>query len=536
MLGLAVFTIVQLWLGVAAKPRAIILALKEEEVRELTARSGYSLQDFWERAQAIGARAVVLSPESAQSLWERGEILHFTESHALAWPWVNASAVAKGNTLWTHNRTLLQRLQTSAASQKVAFATASVGGTFYLRLPEGLEVRTLSAGFNPEICRWAQASGLILALEPDESNSWVPPAMVAGRTIYLTDPSSENFGSILQMAKDRGAQAAWPDSARALDFGSAGIADARVMLAEFLTPKYISGRLWRAVWGRGSRLLVLPMPAEDGIETNLARLRGIARRLRDADFTFDLSKAAEPLSSWDAVGIMRCVLAFLLAVIGPLLAVRQGLAALRCVSCKTRWPQSYPVPELALGTLRTAAVAAGIGLACCALLSLPGWNSGLSRIYWDLWNFGVPMAFSILALYAEDFKGWRKWLERPLTYREALKAAMWFAVIALLIRPPHFPVYLLPERLWWLPLRWREALVGVPCLFMAFYIHLHRLESKHPRAGSDPRHWLILGLLAPIGTVHAFGLGLMPPEMLLAQTVQIFLIGAVLGGLLVAFV
>jgi hypothetical protein len=130
-----------------------------------------------------------------------------------------------------------------------------------------------------------------------------------------------------------------------------------------------------------------------------------------------------------------------------------------------------------------------------------------------------------------------------LTYQGALKAAVWIAILWLLIRPPHFPVYWLPERLWWLPLRWREALVGVPCLLMAFYIHLQRLESKQPRAGSsksdhkpretDPRHWLLLGLLAPIGTVHAFGLGLMPPEMLLTQTLQVFVIGSVLGGLLV---
>jgi hypothetical protein len=290
------------------------------------------------------------------------------------------------------------------------------------------------------------------------------------------------------------------------------------------------------------------MSADDGIEPNLARLRQVAKQLRDADFVFDLSKAAEPLSPWDAIGIVRCILAFLLAVIGPMLAVRQGLAALRCVSCKTRWPQSYPVPELAFGVLQTAAVAAGIGLACCALLSLPSWNSGLTRIYWDIWNFGVPMAFSVVVLYVEDVKGWRKWLERPLTNSEVLKLIAWLAVLWLLICPPSFPVYWLPERLWWLPLRWREALIGVPCLVMAFYIHLHRLESKQTRSGSsdsnqrlrrtgsDPRHWLLLGLLAPIGTVHAFGLGLMPPEMLLVQTVQVFAIGAVLGGLLAAFV
>src|SRR5208282_1291250 len=88
VLGLTLFTIAELLSGAAAKPKAVVLALREEEVLNAAAYSGYSLQDLWDRVRAIGVNAVVLSPQNVQSFLERGEILHFTDSQAQRWPWM----------------------------------------------------------------------------------------------------------------------------------------------------------------------------------------------------------------------------------------------------------------------------------------------------------------------------------------------------------------------------------------------------------------------------------------------------------------
>lgn len=540
VLSLAVFTVIELWRGASSRSRTVILALRGEEVRRLALRSGYPLQDLWERIRVIGVRAIVLNSENAQSLWERGEVLHFTGARALEWPWADPASATRGNTLWMHDRALLQRLQTSAARKKLAVNSGSSGGLLFLRLPDGLDLRDLPAGIDPEAYRWAKASGLALAFSPDEADPLVA-SDIGGRAIYLADPTSDDFDPILQIAKHRKVRVAWEDGARLLEPNISGISGAPGMLSESFTAEDIPGQLWRAIWGRGARLLIVPMPSESGIESDLGRLRRIAGQLRKADFALDFTGAMETLPAWGASEKARCLLAFLLAAIAPMLAVRQGLAALRCVSCKTLWPQAYPVPELALGILRTFGVAALSGVACYALLNFPFWKLGPWRVYWDIWSFGIPLELSVLALYLEDLKNWRKLLDRTVTLRDLLRMMAWVLVVVLLAHPPHFPVHGLPEGLWWLPFRWKEVLVGVPCLLMAFRIHLHRLESKQPQPASkkhaeteaDPRHWLLFGLLAPIGTLHAFGVALMPPEMLLVQTIEVFAIGSALGVLLI---
>jgi hypothetical protein len=288
------------------------------------------------------------------------------------------------------------------------------------------------------------------------------------------------------------------------------------------------------------------MPFEDGVEANVSRLRDIAKRLRDAEFTFDLPQASEAWSDWDLAAKLRMALAFILAGVAPLLAVRQGLAALRCVSCKTRWPQAYPVLELALGLSRAWAVAVGAGLACYTLLDVPAWRLGILKAYWNIWTFGIPLAFSLVALYSDDARDWRKLLEYRITVKGILKGFCWIAVVALIIMPPRFSVHWLPEPMWWLPLRWREALIGLPSLLMAFYIHLGRIESRQSKTATaktgpaseenstDPRHWLLLGLIGPIVAVNIFGRGVMPPETLLLQSVGTLILGAILGGALIA--
>lgn len=224
---------------------------------------------------------------------------------------------------------------------------------------------------------------------------------------------------------------------------------------------------------------------------------------------------------------LRLALAYILAAGAPLLAVRQALSSLRCVSCKSRWSRFYPMPELLLALLRTSLVAVIGGTACLWLL---GASDRVARV-WTACGVGIPLfvGISLFFLGSVSGEGDRKgsafatWATRVASIFVCLVA--WFAFV-----PTTHALSEISRPFDWLTLRWAEAFLGYPCLIIGLRAQLARVERE--KFQLDPRPWLLLGLLGPIGTVRAFSIGQFGLEFLLVQTVGAFMLASAIAAAL----
>jgi len=226
-------------------------------------------------------------------------------------------------------------------------------------------------------------------------------------------------------------------------------------------------------------------------------------------------------------------LVWLAAAVGPLIAVRAALRTARATRERLVFlPKvASPVPEVLAGLAAAYVVAALSGL-IVAWLAPAGWRDGSARA-WTFWTQLAPLAAGAAALFSLESSAFPRWGE-PVRVRDAAVFALLLAVAALLLAPRFcLRAALVWESidglssaagvLWWWPWHWREALLGVPCLAVA-------LALVEERDRSDPKGWLLLGLLAPAGTVAAVGGSGVPVMIALAQGGASFAFGAVLAG------
>lgn len=465
--------------------RRVLPALEASAVAALAAESGYGEKEIWERAKAIGVGAAVLREETLADLAARGEVLAFGRAEIEKWKalgLVSPGAPLAPGSLWVKEPAVVQRLLAAAERRAEDVSTAAAAGYVVLEFGEGPSL-SRPAGIDPAALALVKSLGLSIVLDDlQETEGWSPRLL--GR-------------------------------------------DARL-------PAVL-----RAVYSHPARLLVIRLDPAQGVERSLERLRGLIKPLRERGV--EVGGPAQPPPP--PPGLARLALAWLILALGPLLCARAGLEAFRRLRgwVLERQPIAAPVPELAAGIAGACATAMILGL----LGSLAFGPGQLEPLPYAAAALVAPAVLGVLALY--PLEGRRKLGGRPVTVRDAL-AWLGAAVLACLLLKPRASLEAAglweaarwlgetSEGLWWWRWRWRELAAGYPALLQALYLLERRLDCPgcmKDQPLSDPRPWLLLGLLGPAGTIAAVAHPGAPLDMALWQSVQVLVLGLVFGGLFI---
>lgn len=503
------------WAAASGRPlrRTVLAALDAEEVVALAAATGMPLEDLWERARTIGVGAVILRQKTLADLIERGDAFTYSRTEIEKWRAVGlvAPGVAlKADVLWVKDKAVLKRVVDAADRAAIPVTTSSTAGYHLAEFPGGLDP-SASAGHDPQALKTAAGQRLI--------------ALLAG-------PMGEGLAQVTLRPQADG-------SVVGLPIAGAGTLAARTLDVSSKLPAAL-----RAVNSHPRRLLILRLSPSAGAEGNLDALRALLRQLKASGVTLGLPPegGAPGRPSWPARG-----LAWLLAVIGPLLALRLGLQVFKAARTLVlqEWPIASPVPELAAGVLAAAGASAAAGLgvyACLTGASLAGLPDSLA-----FWAVAAPLTIGALALYSFDLRTLKRRWRQPTAVRDLLALGLLMLFVPFLFQPRALltasGLWGLAERLqdasvsfWWWPWRWREMLLGFPCLLHALYLLERRLGCPDcPGSGkdeplSDPRGWLLLGLLGPAGVIASVGRPGSPLELSLGQTAAAAAVGLGVGA------
>lgn len=306
------------------------------------------------------------------------------------------------------------------------------------------------------------------------------------------------------------------------------------------------GELRRAALAHPRRLLIFSPQPEIGLEPNLDALRTELKVLRAMKISPLIPAPARTREAGNFERALRLIFVWLVAVAGPLFAVRAALLASREVgerACAWGIPAiAAPVPQVIAGLFAAWIVSSIAGLDAAALAP-EGFRDGAERA-WSLWTWWAPPAFAAGFLFPPHSAVARR-LGMPRAVHLVTPAMLFLAALALVapraaLRIP--PLWDLIDRAfasrlaWWWPWRWREILVGAPCLAAALAI----IESKKTEAGAhrnsspaaDPRLWILFGMLGPSGQIAALGGGGAPILETLREGALAFGVGAALSVLL----
>ncbi|MDX6770206.1 MAG: hypothetical protein SF051_11795 [Elusimicrobiota bacterium] len=474
---------------------ALLVAVSADEVSALTGRAPADSPELWERLKAMGLSAAVLREESLSELAERGEVLHVTRAEVEKWRAlgvVSPGSSARGDALWARDEGALARAAEALAARGVDASTGTAGAMKALLLPPGLDLARVPAGFAPAAVTALSAAQLL--------------------------PVAASTGPVSVVAR--------------VPFWKRGVP------VDAAAPA-----LRRAAFGRSRRLVVLRLRLDRSLEDNLVMAREALRRLRSAGRPSAPPEAAPAAAT---PGVVSVALFYLLGLFGPLFAARVGLSASRAAAspvCRWGLSQASPVPQAAAGALAAWAAASGAGFVAAWLLP-PMAREDLARS-WTTWTYAAPAAVAAAALYlgagTSVLPGWRA----SLRMRHLAALAALAAVAALLLMPraalgaaglwetlSRFGSA--ADRLWWWPWRWREALVGVPCLLAALALVETAEPGRQATGFADPRGWLVFGLLAPSGAVAALGAGPVPPAAALGHGLAALLMGGLLAAAVAA--
>jgi hypothetical protein len=486
------------WATRAPAERAVLPSVEADAFSALTGRAAASTPELWERLKAMGVAAVVLREETAAELAARGEALHFTRAEVEKWRALGLVAAGGGpppDSLWAKDAKVLTRLSGALAARGIDASTVTLtsSGGRSLDLPPGVDLARVPVGFDPETVAVISEAGLIPV-----AASTSPWAAVAGQRLWIRT---------------------LPVSARRPE-------------------------LLRAANGRAMRLLILRPAAGAGLDANLERLREALRIVKSADLPGVIPAASTADVRSRAENAARTFLFLVLGLLGPLAAARAGLGAERAARgwIAPRAPISSPVPETLAGLAAALATASAAGLFAAAALA-PERREELARA-WTLWTLAAPMAVGAAALFASEGPAARSHWNAPLRLRDFVSAIILLAALFGLLAPRAAlqaagmwesvdRLSAAADALWWWPWRWREILIGTPCLSVALIL-IGRREAgaAAPKFLGDPRGWLTLGLIAPAGAVAAIGAGGVAPALAVAQGAAACALGAALGFLL----
>lgn len=501
--------------------RQALIALDASEVGALCASAGYPPADFWERARVIGVGAVLFREETLGDLMARGDVLSFSREELEKWKafgLVASAATLKANTIWIKDSRVLARLLSAGERTGTALSTSSSSGYHVIEFTEAVDP-AFPAGYNLDGLVLAQAKGLVPILGGtgaedlgDVGLRWQPD----GKIEAYPRPEGKPFQAFLA-GRTLGVRARLP-------------------------------AMLRAVYSHPRRLILLRLDPALGLESNLSELRGLLKPLKGRGVL--LGPPPAPTAAPEPRGApWRQWLAWILAAIGPLLAARVGLDLVKQarVTVLRRWPVASPVLELAAGLLCATGTACLVGLAVSSVLG-GGGSLGLPEGLATS-ALAAPLVVGALALYSMDLRYWKRRWRSPLTLQGAARF-LFFLLAALLLLKPRMVLAAAglwgwAERageasapLWWWRWRWREIVIGFPALLQAFFLLERRLDAADPPGAgpevfSDPRGWLLVGLLGPSGIITALGHPGAPLSMMLGQTVVVVLLGSLLGVVLI---
>lgn len=510
----------------AEPPRLMSVALEADDAAALCQPPACKLGDFWDRAKAMGVSAVVLREKPLRRLAERGEVLHVPREEFEKWRalgLVAPGAVLQPDTLWVKDPRVVEQVLEAVTRRGVAVSTSSQGAYVLVQFPEGYASVEDALGVYETS-----------ALEPLEGKGLLP--VFVGR-----DEVDTPLGPVALRWRADGTPAGYA--------GAEPLSPADAMLrARSVSVQAPRAAFLRAAWGHPRRLLVVRLSVSLGRERSFellrARLRELAERGPDATLPRTPPPPFEPAPwAWAARAGLWAI-----ALLGGLLSARLGLLALKASRRRARRaaPLASPVLQLVCGLAAAVVVAQGFGW--LARFCLDGLGRAIAPEGWARAVTLAPIVIGLLTLYRIDPEAWSRRLARPLTGRRALELMAAALALALVLQPRAIlgAAGLLPwlhhlEDLapWWAGLRWREALVGFPCLLHALFLVDWRLEcpdceSLPPGPSGDPRTWFIPGLLGPAGVVVAAARGGETGWMSFSHSAAAAAAGALIGAAVIA--
>lgn len=569
--ALAAFTGLTLGAQWRGRERTAAVLLDAREVRALCSAEGYPESSFWERARAMGVAGVLLRPVTLGEHLASGEVLRFgpEEIEKLKATGVAArDAPLKAGALWVRDPRLVRALEESADAHGVDLYSERHGRMHVVEL-KGIErPDAFPVGYDLDAHRPIAGKGLIpvyfvrsgpelaLALSHEAPAGLGTVADKAGGggaapAAFLVGPGYEHpaTGSLSELRERLGHRRGWllladgsaeglgslSPARRARLLPGLGLSRSRILAAGELAPDAgLAGALAQAEAGRPVMLARLP---EKGLEAGLDGLRLVLRSLRERGFaprfpeSLHEARPVEREERW-----ARLALALILTAAGPILAVRTAVRALR--RFLGRVPEAAPFLEAAAGLGAAFVVQAGAGLAVHALRDFPAWRLGAGSPWWGAAGEGAALAAAFAALYFPRPREFLDQVRSPGGGRALASAALAAAAAALLWQgwPGDPQDWLGPfaarrPDLWWVPGRWREWLVGWPCLFAGLCLLVRRLSAA-PGEVPSPRGWLLAGMLAPVGMAGHLGGAGVPFDAALAQAAWCVLAGAPAGLLI----
>lgn len=535
LLALAAYSGWTLWAERAGRiPRAAVV-LDAEGARELCAASGYPESAFWERAKTIGVTGVLFLPRTLEAAVRGADIIHVTRGDVQkmrAFGLVGVHSPLRTDSIWFHEKADADLLALVLGRRGLAVSAADIGGLHGLLLPEAAPGASMTVGFDRSRVEAAFAKDLVPVFEAADTADLEAGLPLAPSAVFL---ASEGFRG------DPRAVPAWgecllsgcwsasrPRAEKNWLEASSSRGQGRVLLAgRIRIGEGIAGAR-RELSGRGADLLLADLDPSRTVENNLDSVRFLLAGLREEGRRPGLPAriSSGPVPSWE--GLARLFLACLLAVSGSVAALRNGLDALRWARSVEHLPQAAPLREALLGFAAALGTSALAGLAVHAVLPGRSWME-LRAMPFEAVVLGSAFLMGGVSLFPSRGRG-----QAPGLPARFLSAVLFCAALFLLLSPAWMPMATGSEGLtrilwagkkrWWLALRWREAFIGLPCLFAGFWVYLERVERAKP--------WLILGLLSLAGTVLAFSLAV-PFELSLLHTAQAGLLALPVGLLLV---
>ncbi|MFA5139578.1 MAG: hypothetical protein WC728_10135 [Elusimicrobiota bacterium] len=573
------FVVLGLWRDIRGRERTVAFLIDHREVRALCSVERIPESEFLERARRMGVGAVLLRPQDLDRFFRSGDLLR-------------ASGPLKGHAFWARDPGVLERLRVAARYHDFELQEEEFGGLRSVALPEGVEPQSLSIGYDPQDAARISARELIPAYYVETGPDLLLaqerglPAMFVIAPGYR-HPRQGGLPLLRDALQKGGAWAVFanaaglePDGVPAMD--SIGNAEreerssfldgmgslARVLTAgELPADSSLAAGLGQAQ-GRGNGVLLLHLVRGRSVEENLSSLRRLIRQMRGAGVSSGIPAGPREARSLSAVEWWaRFLLAGIVTVGGPLLAMRQGIRVVRGMHRAGRLPIASPLLEVLSGTWAAVGVSLLSGLAAYALLSAGAWRLGASLFGWGLWAPGVTLLFTLAGLYVPDaeelaaLRRARSGSSAPqdggvlLSLRrriasgpkgQSVRLACLLLFTALVFFAPHWLERFGPRAWaawgaarepawWWAVDRWREWAVGTPCLFVGLWIFVERLKKSPADLGrQDPRPWLLLGMFSPIGLADALARAQTPFEDVVLQTLSGLVVGTLIGLALLA--
>lgn len=536
LLALALFTVSTLMREARMSERAVALAVEADDVRMLCRRAGCRESSFYERLRAIGVMGLALRPEPLARLVASKAVLRFNEEEVAKLKetgMLNPEAPLKAGTIFVRDERVRTRLLGAARAQRLSLVESRYGSKRVLDFSAGIDLESVSAGYDPALAAAAGAAGLTavyrasasedlrLALEPLLPSA----ALLDGPTAAFSVEVMEALAKALAERRIWGA-------APAAEAGEMGLLPSIELpigtpVAEFL----------RLVSDLGSALVILRIDPLAPPQAALSDLRRLSRGLREAgaapSWPSRLFESRRP-GAGERTG--RKLLAALAAVLGPLWALRLGLSSARRMARSRVLPEATPLREACVGLLSVAACLGVSGAVVRALLADGIGASGSGGLAVALTASG---AFA--GIWMSDAAKWDllRRRDRDVLLRLALAAAG----VAFLIAPPSvlarsaFGLRALAAwrpAWWWAPAHWPEVIVGIPALFVGLCLYAESLRlSVEKRSGAtDPRPWLFAGVVGSAGVVQALARPGMPFLALFLQYSHCLALGSFFGVLL----